>query len=166
MKIIYSLGAALILIALPGCSHRSPADTDLFNESATIAAARLPFNPFQWKIIATGIDPPHQTMSALYGNDLAVESARSGNHAAYPDGSVLSLVTWSLREDPHWFGARIPGPIQSIEFVTLGGKNKDQMAASYQRYEGPQLQPAANQDVAAVEARKNAILMQRAAVMP
>jgi hypothetical protein len=163
MKIIASLGAALLLIAIPGCSHRTPTDTDLFNGSAAIAAGKLPFNPLQWKVITTGIDPQHRTMSTLYGNDLAVQSARSGKPSStYPDGAVLSLVTWSEREDPHWFGARIPGPIQTIEFVAVGGKDP---AAAYQRFEGAELQPAA-QDAAIAEARKSAILAERASVMP
>jgi hypothetical protein len=30
------------------------------------------------------------------------------------------LVTWREREDPHWFGARIPGEMVSVEFVVVG----------------------------------------------
>ena len=28
--------------------------------------------------------------------------------ALYSAGAVLALVTWTQREDPHWFGGRIP----------------------------------------------------------
>ena len=45
-------------------------------------------------------------------------AARAG--VAYPAGAVLGLVTWRQREDPHWFGARIPGSVVSVEFVEVG----------------------------------------------
>ncbi|WP_158749564.1 cytochrome P460 family protein [Acidobacterium sp. S8] len=155
--------AALSLLALfSGCSHRTPAESDLFNTSAEIEASKLPFNPLHWKVIISGIDPQRQTMSTLYGNDLAVQSARAG-HDVYPDGSVLSLVTWTQREDPHWFGARIPGKVKSVEFVTVG---KDSSKSAYKRFEGPDLAPATLSDTEAASARRDSILGKRASVMP
>ncbi len=61
-------------------------------------------------------------MSTLYGNDAAVKSARSGQ--AYPAGAVITLVTWSQRQDPHWFGGRIPDSLKMVESLTYqpGGK--------------------------------------------
>lgn len=154
-------GAALLLILASGCGHRRPSDSDLFNQPAAIAASKLPFNPLSWKIITSSIDTQRHTMSALLGNDLAIRSARAG-HPGYPDGAVLSLVTWSQREDPHWFGGRIPDGVQTIEFVMVGGKDA---GTSYQRYEGPHLQPA-RPDAQFASARRDAILAERAAVMP
>src|ERR1700759_413852 len=79
--------AALLLLFVPGCNHRTPTDSDLFNEPAAFAAGKLPFNPLSWKIITPAIDSRQHTMSALYGNDLAVESARAGQ-SNYPNGAV------------------------------------------------------------------------------
>jgi hypothetical protein len=53
---------------------------------------------------------------------------------AYPQGSVLALVTWQQRDDPHWFGARIPDVPLSIEFVHVMPGNKQ----VYQKFQGPQ----------------------------
>ena len=53
--------------------------------------------------------------------------------------SVLALVTWSQREDPHWFGARIPDQPRSLEFVEVG---KTQQAGDYSRYAGADLKSA------------------------
>jgi hypothetical protein len=64
-------------------------------------------------VITSFADPRMGTMSTLYGNDAAIKSARSG--LAYPAGSVITLVTWSQRQDPHWFGGRIPDSLKSIE---------------------------------------------------
>ena len=89
---------------------------------------------------------------------------RSSGRPPLPIPTVLylSLVTWNQREDPHWFGGSIPDKVQSIEFVTVSGKDQ---AASYLRYEGPDLHQAALQDSDAA-ARKMIILSQRASVMP
>lgn len=43
----------------------------------------MPYNPLEWRVLNTAVDPQCSTVS------------------------TLSLVTWSEREDPHWFGARI-----------------------------------------------------------
>jgi hypothetical protein len=32
---------------------------------------------------------------------------------------VLALVTWTQRDDPHWFGGRIPNTPESVEFVRI-----------------------------------------------
>jgi hypothetical protein len=49
----------------------------------------------------------------------------------YPAGAVLALVTWAQREDPHWFGARIPDRPLSVEFVLPGGEQP-----VYRRFSG------------------------------
>ena len=59
-----------------------------------------------------------------------------GKSPAYLTGSVLALVTWSQREDPHWFGGRIPDNSQSVEFVRTGASGR---AGSYRCYDGPLL---------------------------
>jgi hypothetical protein len=72
----------------------------------------------EWKAITSVVDRGAGTTATLFGNDAAVAAARAGG--AYPAGAVLGLVTWREREDPHWFGARIPGRAVSVEFVVVG----------------------------------------------
>ena len=72
----------------------------------------------EWKAITSVVDRGAETTATLFGNDAAVGAARAGK--AYPAGAVLGLVTWKQREDPHWFGARIPGTPVSVEFVVVG----------------------------------------------
>jgi hypothetical protein len=65
---------------------------------------------------------------ALYGNDTAMQcvdahSSPSGV-PAYKPGSVLALVTWVQRDDPHWFGARIPAAPKSVEFVQVAASGQ------------------------------------------
>lgn len=83
------------------------------------------------RFITSFVDTSTHTMSTLYGNEMAVNCARSG--IAYKPGSTLTLVTWTQREDPHWFGGRIPQRIASEETVvyTTGGE------VNYRYYAGP-----------------------------
>jgi hypothetical protein len=62
----------------------------------------------------------------------AVEAHRSA--PMYPAGAVLALVTWTQRDDPHWFGARIPDRPLSVEFVEAGGQ------PHYRRFSGSALE--------------------------
>jgi len=97
----------------------------------------------------------------LVGNDLAVKSARSGGSPGYPAGSLLALVTWSQREDPHWFGARIPKTLQSVEVLRyLPGK-----APLYEYYQGAPLTKKLPTGLN-VPARIAYISQQKAAVLP
>lgn len=71
--------------------------------------------------------------------------------ALFGEGSRLALVTWAQVEDPHWFGARIPGAFQSLELISDG---------VYTKYApGPT-------SVAAVDPRKAYILALPPSAMP
>jgi hypothetical protein len=71
------------------------------------------------------VDPKASTMAALYGNDAVTQVANARGNAAgtqppsYPTGTVLALVTWSQRDDPHWFGGRIPDTPLMVELVQI-----------------------------------------------
>ncbi len=108
---------AVLLVMLCGCGRKKIADSDLYNVQAGLAAG-LPYPVMEWKAITSVVDRGDETTATLFGNDAAVNAARAG--AAYPAGAVLGLVSWREREDPHWFGARIPGTVVSVEFVVVG----------------------------------------------
>ncbi len=122
----------------------------------------LPWNPLQGSVIASLVDRRASTMSVLYGNDVAAQYARSNARPDYPPGSVLSLVTWTETEDSRWFGARIPGEVKSVQFVTVTGGPNDKPSCSYENYEGAPLRRTQASD-----GRSAAYLLSlRAAVMP
>jgi hypothetical protein len=54
----------------------------------------------QGKVITSFVNTKDSTMSVLYSA-----------------GAEYSLVTWSQRDDPHWFGGRIPGRVQSVKKI-------------------------------------------------
>jgi hypothetical protein len=110
---------------------------EVVNNAAAGLPTSLPHQPLGWGAITMFVDPKAHTMATLYGNDAAmqaVQARRTGPE--YPAGAVLALVTWVQRDDPHWFGARIPDQPQSVEFVQIAGSGQQ---PGYQRFAGPGL---------------------------
>jgi hypothetical protein len=156
------LALAFFLVTVVGCSEKRTHPGAVFNDQASLPGG-LPFQPLQWRVICSGLDKSDGTMSTLYGNDLAVDHARTTISHAYPPGAVLSLVTWFQKEDPHWFGAQIPAQIKSIEFVQIKTGSGTSSSQVYEKFEGSPLQEI---PVADTSARINSILNVRASVMP
>jgi len=114
---------------------------EVVNNRAAELPGSLPFRPLEWSAITMFVDPSSHTTATLYGNDAAMQavqargasSAAPGVTPAYPVGAVLALVAWAQRDDPHWFGARIPDVPQSVEFVQVTAPG---MVNSYRTFAG------------------------------
>jgi hypothetical protein len=109
------------------------------NNNAALLAA-LPYQALRsgsiaWCAITMYVDPKIRTTATLYGNDVAMQAVQASRakSPAYPAGAVLALVTWGQRDDPHWFGARIPDQPQSVEFVQVGTNGQQN---AYRRFAG------------------------------
>ncbi len=104
---------------------------EVVNSAAAALPASLPYQPLGWGAITMYVDPEKHTMATLYGNNAAMQALQARRAAPeYPAGAVLALVTWVQREDPHWFGARIPDRPKSVEFVQVAAQ------PVYQRFAG------------------------------
>jgi hypothetical protein len=107
------------------------------NNHAAALPASLPYQPLTWSAITMYVDPRTRTTATLYGNDVAMQAVNPRQEAisapAYSAGAVLALVTWAQREDPHWFGARIPDAPVSVEFVQVVASGP---VAKYTRFAG------------------------------
>jgi hypothetical protein len=88
------------------------------------------------------------------------------NETTLSNGSVLSLVTWTQRDDDRWFGAKIPDQVKSVEFVFVGVAADGRPLYSYQEYEGKPLKRVTAQEGRTLNDRGAYLLSQRAAVMP
>ena len=109
---------------LPITSARVPGE-ELVNNNAASLPSTLPYQPLGWSTITMYVDRKNRTKAVLLGDDAAMSGAhqRGGFGAGpptYPAGAVVALVTWAQRDDPHWFGARIPNQPLSTEFVEVG----------------------------------------------
>jgi len=64
---------------------------------------KLPFDPFTAIPITMYVDRARATISVLFRKSTG--------------GKELLLITWAEQDDPHWFGARIPGEFVQAEYV-------------------------------------------------
>jgi len=155
---VFAFWVTALLMA--GCSRPQA----LTNEEASLGSG-LPYDPLQWRVIASSIDPAQRTTSTLFGNDRAIEYARSELNQTYAAGSLLALVTWELKEDPNWFGANIPGAVKTIEYVAVTLPRNGPLAYEYHRFEGAPLREVQAPETL-VKARLDHILRQRPVYMP
>jgi mono/diheme cytochrome c family protein len=111
---------------------------EIVNNTAASLPANLPYQPLAWRAITMLVDRQSRTMATLYGNSIAMQAVHPRSEVApsYPAGSVLAAVTWAQRDDPHWFGARIPDVPLSIEFVEISPGNR---LPAYRRFAGAAL---------------------------
>jgi Cytochrome P460 len=148
-----------------GCASEGPKITATINQSAALTG-ELPENPLRWKVITSMLDKKESTMSTLYGNDVAVKYARANSQHDYPNGSAISLVTWTQSDDSRWFGGKIPDHVKSAEFVFVQVGADGRPSYSYQEYEGTPLKMKSAQEGFTPNDRSAFLLSQRAAVMP
>ena len=97
---------------------------EVVNNLAAALPATLPYQPLHWRAITMYVDPKSRTIATLFGNDTAMRAVQPrgvDSNPSYRAGAVLALVTWAQRDDPHWFGARIPAAPQSVECVEVAG---------------------------------------------
>ncbi len=158
------LGTALLIGAMGG-SRENPRVTSRLNDEASLGG-ELSVNPLQWKVITSAIDHRDSTMYTVFGNDRAVEYARTHAEHEYPAGSVIALVTWTQQEDPRWFGGRIPKAPKSVEFVTVSTDADGKLSYRYEEYEGSPLKRMPAEESTVPAGRAAYLIGQRAAVMP
>ena len=120
------------------------------------------FSPAGLKVITFFFNRKLGTMSTLYGNSLALQKAITFNKELV-GGEVFTLVTWKQQPDAHWYGANIPGDVQSVEVVKTS-LNGVTVVIDYQRYEGKT--PVLNSDTLYKSERIKFMLDQRPSVMP
>jgi hypothetical protein len=164
LRLISLISSAMLLAVLAGCGQSRPAVQDVQNTEARMPV--LPVPALDWRVAAVSVDRAHGTMthstiSMLTANDQAIAHVGVGG---YPDGSVLALTTWLERDDPHWFGARLPGTLVSLEVLRFTAGPDGHPVAAYMRYAGSPLREVT--DNATVEARKAVILAMEPAAMP
>ncbi|CAM3979888.1 hypothetical protein SAMN06265348_104348 [Pedobacter westerhofensis] len=159
MKAIYIVFPALILLSA-ACSTQ-PNGSQLINKDASLPSS-FNFSKMGLKVISTAINKKNATMCTLYGNELALKTAIAGN--APQPGEVLAMITWKQKEDEHWFGAKIPGELLSLEIIKTTGGQFENIKANYQRYEGKLL--TLSNDTTGNEKSMRYIFAQQPSVMP
>jgi len=145
---------AAVCLLMVGCkSAKVPTAEDLFNDEAKVG--RVSPADYGWVPLTVSVDRRAGTTSTLFGNPEAVKDVRNGQQ--YEENAALKLVTWRQREDPHWFGGRIPGEVLSEEVVWYGYGGR-----GYSRLVGNPLVEVSRDD----PARADAIAAMKAARLP
>lgn len=134
MKSIYILFPAMALV-MASCSNRTD-PAKLINKEASLPES-FNFNKMNLKVVNSSINQKKATMSTLYGNDNALNALKADS--GIRTNEVLAFVTWKQKEDEHWFGARIPGDLQSLELIKTTKDDSGNDQITYQRFEGSKL---------------------------
>jgi hypothetical protein len=127
---------ASLAFSLAACTDKTNT-ANLVNEKAAIPAS-YNFSQKGLKVVASFINKKQHTMSTLYGNELALKTEQSGSTNKV-SGEELTLITWNQQDDDHWFGAKIPSYLKSIEVVKTSGSGQNSIAITYSCYEGKAL---------------------------
>ena len=96
------------LVSLTACSKE--------NNDKDNGLSRVVFNPGPLRFISNSLNPKKETMSALYGNEKALESLSKESQTPEA-GAVMKLVTWRYHDNPQYIGGTITGELVSIETV-------------------------------------------------
>lgn len=158
MKALYSLFAVCSLM-FAACSDNKP--VELYNTKAALPSSPK-YNLDGLKVITSFVNKTKGTASTLYGNDLALKSAIDGNKTVGAN-EVFTLVTWKQQDDDHWFGAKIPSDVESVEVIKTASSGNS-VAVNYQQLNGKSLDLKA--DTSGQSERIKYILGQKPSVLP
>ena len=84
---------------------------------------RVVFDPGNLKFITNSLNPKKETMSALYGNQEALESLTGENNQPKAN-SEFKLVTWKYHDNPQYIGGTITGELLSTETLQTDKNGK------------------------------------------
>jgi len=149
----------LVSIVVIFCGCKSSPDADnLINTKASLPSS-FNFNSLGLKVMASFVNKSQASMSILYGNSIALETSKKNNGKTQP-GEFFALITWKQQADKNWFGANIPGELQSVELLRISTTN----IINYMRYKGAGL--VLDTDTLIPKKRIAFILSQQPSVMP
>jgi hypothetical protein len=157
-KLVWILLTGIFLSAC-GNAERS---VELLNYSAALPPS-FKFDDLNLKVMSSFINKKSGTMSILYANPLALNNAIKGNKE-HPAGEVEALITWKQKADDHWFGAEIPGDLQSAELVRTIANIGGGVLVNYKKYSGKTL--VGDADTMRKQERIKYIFYQQPSIMP
>jgi hypothetical protein len=160
-NLTYILVAGLVVMLSACGDNNNNLDAGALNTKASLPAS-LNFTSLGYKVITSSINKKLGTMSTLYGNKQALANAIAGNDDVKA-GEEFALITWKQQDDDRWFGAKIPGDLQSVETIKAIA-NGSRVTVSYKCFDGKAL--IANTDTIKNAERIKYIFAQQPSVMP
>jgi len=157
MKLLNYSTLFILSLFMVACSN--PTGNPLNQEASFPASFDL--TKMGLKVITSSINKKQATMSTLYGNAAALKAATDSTQ--HQPGETFALVTWKQKADGHWFGANIPGGLQSVTLLKTTGQ-PGAITFSCQKYTGKNLTQST--DTVGNTTTTKFILSERASVMP
>jgi hypothetical protein len=158
------LGTIALILSI-GCSQPNARIQTRLNHDAELSGV-LPYNPLNWEILSSTLNPAERTLSTLTGNAQAVAYARQHVSSNYPVGSILAMTTWRQQEDPRWFGGKIPESVRSVEFLEVQPAVDRGETYLYSMYVGTPLRKLVSVAEKSPTGRAAYLLAEKAAIMP
>lgn len=95
-----------------------------------------------WAPISMSYRADNNTVRIIYGNDVAVNAARSGNTDPWPDKAILGKAVWKETKLENWKVAAAPGEFIHAEFMFKDSKKySDTHGWGWARWVGMEQEP-------------------------
>ncbi|WP_300691273.1 hypothetical protein [Chryseobacterium sp.] len=153
--IVYMIASAFMM----SCSSKK--EYEPVNQNASLPE-HFDFNAMNLHVVTSSINHKKQTMMTLYGNTSAMDDLKGNATKNENKEKILALVTWSQKDDPDWFGAKIPDHLLSVEVIRSTGTFSGNSGIQYQRYEGKELKKVTGESAERIKI----ILQMKPSVMP
>lgn len=142
-------------------SCNSKKEYEPVNENASLPES-FDFNAMNLKVVSSSINHKKQTMMTLYGTDSAIDDLKDNAGKVESKERILALITWSQKEDPYWYGAKIPNNLLSVEIIKSQQPFSENSGIVYQKYEGKDLKKVSTDGAD----RIRTILSMKPSIMP
>lgn len=121
-SIVKAFFGSLLLIPVLSCKRNTQ----------TVLAPEYLHHESGSQVITSLINIKKNTIAIIYGNDRAVQFARSAGKDHQP-GERYVMVTSKQKPMPNWYGANMNGGIISIETVNIIASEKGDIDYDYRR---------------------------------
>lgn len=102
--------AATLLVATGVQAETTPANKPVHGEYK------------DWRVLGVSHRLEKKFVRSILGNDTAINAARSGQIAPWPDGTVIAKLSWKEHIHPNWPQAVVPGEFAGAEAMVKDSK--------------------------------------------
>ena len=75
-----------------------------------------------WRVLGVSHRLDKKFVRAILGNHVAIDAARSGKIAPWPDGTIIAKLSWKEQIHPKWPQAIVPGEFVAAEAMVKDSK--------------------------------------------
>lgn len=110
------------LVWVPAVVASTLAITNVQAEAPATVAKPVYGEYKDWRVLGVSDRLDKKFVRAILGNDVAIDSARSGKTKPWPDGTIIAKLSWKQQTHPNWPQAVIPGEYVGAEAMIKDSK--------------------------------------------